>query len=116
MKIPSPSQVVIAAASALIFAFLAIAAAQFFHARTTSSPNSCINNLRQIDSAKQQWALERNATSNAVPTWDDIRPYLGRLQQNEVLKCPHGGTYTIGRVADLPRCSFPHHSLDPKEQ
>jgi len=98
-----------------VFACLAFGIAQFVRARNTSSVNSCINNLRQIDSAKQQWALEHNARSNAIPTWDDIRPYLG-TRPSGTLRCPHGGSYTIGRVAELPRCSYPHDSLDPKEQ
>ncbi len=39
-----------------------------------SAANSCINNLRQLDAAKQQWALEHGAGTNAVPAWNDIAP------------------------------------------
>jgi len=63
-----------------------------------------------IDGAKQQWALEHHADSNAVPTLADIRPYLGRGKVFEGdlawLRCPAGGTYTIDRVADEPTCSY----------
>src|SRR5262245_54264603 len=41
----------------------------FIRARTTSAKNACINNLRQIDGAKQQWGLENNQETNACPTW-----------------------------------------------
>ena len=78
----------------------------FVRARNTSSANACINNLRQIDGAKQQWALEHNATTNSCPTWNDIRIYCGRSPEGVTLTCPQGGTYTIGRVDEPPRCSI----------
>src|ERR1700734_3635572 len=34
--------------------------------------NQCINNLRQIDAAKQEWALEKGKTQDYVPTEQDI--------------------------------------------
>jgi hypothetical protein len=83
----------------------------FVWARTTSSYSACINNLRQIDAATQQWALEHRATSNSVVTWSDIRPYLGRGPSPELPACPEGGKYTLGRVADAPRCTIMRHNL-----
>ncbi|MEI9863616.1 MAG: hypothetical protein WDN00_03480 [Limisphaerales bacterium] len=54
--------------------------------------DACINNLRQIDAAKQQWALEKNKTAEAIPTAQEIAPYF----KNSVLPvCPSGGTYTL---------------------
>jgi len=38
--------------------------------------NACINTLQMIDAAKQQWALEFQKPATAMPTWDDIRPYI----------------------------------------
>jgi hypothetical protein len=75
---------------------------------------ACINNLRQIDGAKQQWALENNKTSNDVPTMDDLRIYMGRGPQGVIPRCPGGGTYLLGRVGEDPRCSIggPSHTMD----
>src|ERR1039458_8348824 len=42
----------------LVPMMLAIAIPNFVKARDVSMMNACINNLRQIDAAKQQWALE----------------------------------------------------------
>ncbi|HZV36220.1 MAG TPA: prepilin-type N-terminal cleavage/methylation domain-containing protein, partial [Verrucomicrobiae bacterium] len=42
---------------AIIGLLAAIAIPNFVHARTTAQQNACINNLRQIDGAKQEWAL-----------------------------------------------------------
>lgn len=77
----------------------------FVHARNTPSSNACINNLRQIEGAKQQWQLETNKTNNAVATWKDIGPYLGRGVDGEILRCPKSGSYILGRANEKPRCS-----------
>src|SRR4051812_46145189 len=76
-----------------------------------SSPkNGCINNLRLIDAAKQEWALEHGKTNSDVPTWAEIRSYFGRGGV-VVLKCPSDGTYTLGALSNLPTCSIPGHVL-----
>ncbi|PWU09890.1 MAG: hypothetical protein C5B50_26515 [Verrucomicrobia bacterium] len=63
--------------------------------------SSCINNLRMLDGAKQQWGLEMHKNTNDVPMWQDIRRYLF----HEPPKCPNGGTYSINRLNDAPTCS-----------
>jgi predicted RNase H-like nuclease (RuvC/YqgF family) len=73
--------------------------------------NACINNLRLIDSAKQQWALEFRKTSADTPTWDDLRQYIGRGPNGDLPTCPEGGTYSIGTIAEKPTCSIKGHVL-----
>ena len=69
---------------------------------------ACINNLRQIDGAMQQWALENGKTANAIPSLQDITPYL----MNRVLPaCPAGGRYTLNSLSAGPTCSIPGHAL-----
>lgn len=71
--------------------------------------NACINNLRQLDGAKQQWVLENRRSKGDVVTWEDITPYL-----KNPLVCSRGGTYILGRVGELPRCSTAgDHCLPP---
>jgi chromosome segregation ATPase len=77
-------------------------------AAAISQVNACINNLRQIDAAKQEWALENNRTAAAVPAAQDLLPYL---QDNLFPVCPSGGVYTINAVGVLPTCSIPGHVL-----
>src|SRR3974390_2512450 len=72
---------------AIIGLLAAIAIPNFVKARTTSQQNACINNLRQIDGAKQQWALETKQATNATPQFTDISPYL----RNQIT-CPAAGT------------------------
>ena len=86
----------------------AIAIPNFVKARTVSRQNACINNLRQIDAAKQQWALEKSKSTTDVPTEDDIKVYLVHSQ---LPHCPAGGTYTLNAVGQPPECSIPDHRL-----
>jgi hypothetical protein len=48
------------------------------HIETPCSLDACINRLRQIDGAKQQWAFEHrlNWTNDVSITWQDIEPYI----------------------------------------
>jgi len=73
--------------------------------------NACINNLRQIDAAKNQWALENNKPATAVPTEQDIAPYIKLDANGNIPVCPSGGTYTINAVGIPPTCSIPGHVL-----
>jgi hypothetical protein len=67
---------------------------------------ACLNNLRLIDSAKQQWALEQGKNADDSPTWDEMRPYVGRGSKGVLPECPSHGVYTLGRVGEKPRCSI----------
>ena len=92
-------------------ALLTLIALPNFSGRHNTSPkNACINNLRQIDAAIQQWALNNYKTNSDTPTWEDLKMYLS-LSGYDVPKCPSGGTYKLGRVADAPTCSYPGHVL-----
>jgi hypothetical protein len=70
--------------------------------------NTCINNLRQIDAAKQQWALENDKTADTIPPAQDLLQYLSNMV---FPVCPSGGTYTINAVGVPPTCSIPGHVL-----
>jgi prepilin-type N-terminal cleavage/methylation domain-containing protein len=102
---------------AIIGLLAAIAIPNFVRARTQSQKNACINNLRQIDGAVQQWALENKKASTATVSFGAIQGYL----KNSVI-CPSGGTtfadsYTISTVAVKPVCQkvpgVGNHALPP---
>jgi hypothetical protein len=90
----------------------------FIRASAYSPMNACVDNLQRIKIAKEQWELEHGKTTNDVPTWEDLRPYFpkdmpnGRDWTNGRPICPGGGTYTIGRIGELPRCTIRYHTLD----
>jgi hypothetical protein len=75
-----------------------------------SRKSTCINNLRTIDGAIQEWALENNKTNFDIVTWADLRPLLSR-SGTELPHCPSGGTYFIKTVSEKPTCSYPGHVL-----
>lgn len=69
---------------------------------------ACINNLKLLQQAKQQWAQDHNQPQNAVPTPQDLVAYF----PNQFFpQCPVGGTYTINAVSNLPTCSIAGHVL-----
>jgi prepilin-type N-terminal cleavage/methylation domain-containing protein len=92
---------------AIIGLLAAIAIPNFVKARQTAQTNACINNLRIIDAAKQQWALEQGKPSSATPVATDVEPYLGR-SGSVMPYCPLSGTtgtaYTIGALTAVPTC------------
>ena len=88
----------------------AIAIPNFVKARETAQRNACINNLRQLDAAENQWALENNKKTGDACAEADLKPFI-RLVGGQLPKCPAGGTYTIGPVGETPRCSIPNHVL-----
>jgi prepilin-type N-terminal cleavage/methylation domain-containing protein len=88
---------------AIIGLLAAIAIPNFVRARTTSQKNACINNLRQIDGAIQQWALENQKKGADTVANTDIQPFL---KGNVVPPEPAGGGYTISTVATPPACTL----------
>ncbi len=98
---------------AIIGLLAAIAIPNFVKARTTAQMNACINNLRQIDGAKQQWALEMKQPATASPQKTDLDPYLGRAGNANNITCPSGGTsatfatsYNINSLTNPPTCQI----------
>ena len=81
---------------------------QFQQVQANVQVNACLNNLRQIDSAKQQWALENKKPVSAPVSAQDIQPYL---PNNALPVCPLGGLYALHTVGLLPTCSIPGHVL-----
>jgi len=69
------------------------------------SGEACLNRLRQIDGAKQQYMLETGRTNGAVDA-AQIQRYLGRVDTAKLMICPCGGTITFGDLENLPACSL----------
>jgi prepilin-type N-terminal cleavage/methylation domain-containing protein len=84
---------------AIIGLLAAIAIPNFVHARTQAQQNACINNLRQIDGAKQQWALENKQASTASPVASNLQPYMGRGSNGSLPTCPLDSTSGSGTFA-----------------
>jgi prepilin-type N-terminal cleavage/methylation domain-containing protein len=88
----------------LVGLLAAMAVPSFLRSRNAAHRSTCINNLKQIDSAIQQWATEYRKPQSARVDFSDVSPYL-----KGAVVCPSGGisfsdSYTISTVADLPLC------------
>src|SRR5271155_4859585 len=92
---------------AIIGLLAAIAIPNFVKARATSQANACINNLRQIDAAAQQFALEKGKkTGDAINFPSDLTPYIKLNVNGSIPPCPAGGIYTDGIIGSNPVCTL----------
>ena len=86
---------------AIIGLLAAIAIPSFIRARQNTQASTCVNNLRLIDGAKDQWALENGKSTGQPVTQNDVSPYL----KQGFPVCPIAGVYTIGNIGeDDPSC------------
>jgi hypothetical protein len=101
--------------SGLIVGCLFFGIPRFIKAHSTSCCNSCINNLRQIDGAINEWAVEQGKANGTMVTDNDIKPYIKLDAQGNIPKCPDGGIYTYGKVGDRYQvtCSLSTNAEQP---
>lgn len=104
----------------LIGLLAAVAIPNFIKARTDIQKYLCINNLRMIEAAKEQWALMNNEGGGARQKGKKGNPRrnkknpgdpVNESEVNALLKhgaphCPAGGSYTYGGLRVIPRCSL----------
>ena len=91
---------------AIIGLLAAIAIPSFMKARTTSQKNACINNLRQMEAAKEQWALETRQAQGATADTNACTAYLKTTPV-----CPAGGTYAWRSIGTNVTCTVTNHTL-----
>jgi len=104
---------------AIIGLLCAIVLPNFMKARATSQQNACINNLRQINSAVQQWAMETGQAAGSAPPsmTTDLTPYIQLNSNSSIPPCPASGTYTIYNISNVPQvtCSLSTLASNPHE-
>jgi prepilin-type N-terminal cleavage/methylation domain-containing protein len=92
---------------AIIGLLAAIAIPNFVRARASSQATACINNLRKIDDAAQEWAMENSKTTGANINYPgDLTPYIRLNIHNSIPGCPAGGTYNVPSVGSSPTCNL----------
>ena len=92
----------------IIGILVAIAVPNFIRARESARARACVANLRQIDSAKEQYAMDQRLAQGAT------MPSLAALCGNGTTtyikgsapSCPSSGTYTVGNLGTDPTCSI----------
>ena len=101
---------------AIIGLLAAIAIPNFVRARNTAQQNACINNLRQIDAAANQFALEKGKkTGDPVVFPADLTPYIKMNSGGSLPACPASGTYDCSAVGTNATCTLstltPPHAI-----
>ena len=94
---------------AIIGLLAAIAIPNFVKARTASQRSACIANLKQIDGAKQTWALENKKVSTDTPAKTDLYGTDKYIRDEPF--CPASGTYTLNQVDTKPTCTITDHTI-----
>ncbi|MDI6828310.1 MAG: prepilin-type N-terminal cleavage/methylation domain-containing protein [Armatimonadota bacterium] len=92
----------------VISTLLMIAVPSFLHARNTARTKSCVENLKQIYTAKEQFAMENNKSNGDSVTWGDLVPEYIKEQP----ECPAGGEYDILPIGEMVTCSISNHELN----
>ena len=88
---------------AIIGLLAVMAIPSYVRARNLSQVNTCLNNLRQLSGAIDQYAIENNKTDTYSPTDEEVTPYL---KGDNMPTCPSGGSYDITTVDANPTCSI----------
>ncbi|MEI7730015.1 MAG: hypothetical protein WCO56_10615 [Verrucomicrobiota bacterium] len=70
----------------------------------------CINNLRQLDGSKEQWALENHKTGKDTPAMTDLVGTDKYVKWS--LNCPQGGIYMLNNMTNKPTCTISGHTLE----
>lgn len=89
----------------IIGILLAIAVPNFMKARESSRTKACVANLKQIDAAIEQWAMDNRKAGGDDVSMDDLtggaEPYITNSP-----RCPSGGDYDVSTVNADPVCSI----------
>lgn len=91
----------------IISVLLTIAIPNWIKARETSRTTTCVSNMRQVDSAKEQYAMTANLASGAPCAFANIVPDY--IKQEPA--CPNSGVYDPQPVGTPPTCTIPEHVL-----
>jgi hypothetical protein len=86
--------------------------------RVHARESPCVWNLELIHDAELTWMSRTGKSTNAVPTWNDLKEELERDAGREGWTngrpvCPQGGTYILSPAGEYPKCSLggPDHSI-----
>jgi prepilin-type N-terminal cleavage/methylation domain-containing protein len=96
---------------AIIGLLAAIAIPSFVKARQDSQTKACVNNLRILDAAKEQAAMEYKWASGHTLTSNDITLALAYVKGGNLPTCPASGTYQWQTLGTPPTCTVSGHAL-----
>src|SRR5438105_14410015 len=88
---------------------IGLALPNFIKARTRARQQLCIENLSQIESAKQIWGVENAKKDGDVPANAELIGASLYMKQDPT--CPGGGTHSLNGIGANATCTIHGHSL-----
>jgi prepilin-type N-terminal cleavage/methylation domain-containing protein len=93
----------------IIGILVSIAIPAFVKSRNQARKQACIENISQLESAKQQWGIEAGKGSGDIPSQADL---IGTSSYIKIMPiCPGGGTYDFKPIGTTATCTEPGHVL-----
>jgi general secretion pathway protein G len=93
----------------IIGILVAVAFPAYLKSRTQARKQVCIENLSQIESAKQIWGVEHGKKEGDVPTMADL--IGGNSYMKKLPNCPAGGVYDFQPIGTTATCNIEGHTL-----
>lgn len=93
---------------AIIGLIVGLAIPNFLKSRNLARQQLCIENLSQLEAAKQLWGVEHGKKDGDIPSEADI------IGENAYIKkmptCASGGTYNLQPIGTSATCNIAGHS------
>jgi prepilin-type N-terminal cleavage/methylation domain-containing protein len=89
----------------IIGILMTIAVPNFLNARADSQKNMCISTLKELDGAKELWAMQYHKVVGDTPAMTDLQPDF----LNRYAPCPAGGVQSINAVGTPASCTIASH-------
>jgi prepilin-type N-terminal cleavage/methylation domain-containing protein len=96
---------------AIIALLAAIAVPNFLRARKRSQATRVLEDLRNLDGATDQYAIDNGKTSGMNPSWSDIQAYLkaGTVLYStgaDIFGDSYGPTFTVDSLPVIPAGAY----------
>ena len=102
---------------AIVALLCAIVIPNLLKASSRSQATTCINNLRQIDTAVQQFSVEAGKhVGDTISLSTDLTPYIRLNKQGVIPPCPASGSYDLGIVGTNPSVTCSLSTFNPPHQ
>lgn len=98
---------------AVIAILLAVALPNYLKSTTSVERTICINNLKKIDAAIDEWAVEHHKSPGVQPDASQEDEISNYIRGGKPI-CPGGGEYAIYAVGNRPQVSCTLEDLDHK--
>lgn len=93
----------------IIGVLMSIAVPSFIQARQSARRSSCLANMKQIETAKEQWAMDNKKANGDTVAFTDL--VGATLYMKNTPSCPEAGTYSVNAIGTVPTCTVSGHVL-----